>query len=47
MKNLATGKHFTLQGHSKQYMKFTILENVRSRDPLYAREREKPLIRKF
>ena len=47
MKNRATGEHFNLPGHSTHNMKFTILENVKSRDPLYAREREKLLIRKF
>ena len=47
VKNRATGEHFTLPGHSDHNMRFTILENVKSRDPLYAREREKLLIRKF
>ena len=28
-------------------MKFAVLEQVKSADPLYAREREKLLIRKF
>ena len=43
----ATGEHFNLPGHSTHNMKFTILEKVRSVDPLYGREREKLLIRKF
>ena len=43
----ATGEHFNLPGHSMHNMKFTVLEQVKSNDPLYAREREKLLIRKF
>ena len=43
----ATGAHFNLAGHGMKNMKFTILEQVRSNDPLYAREPEKLLIRKF
>ena len=43
----ATGQHFNLPGHNIHNMKFTILEQVKSRDPLYGREREKLLIRKF
>ena len=43
----ATGEHFNLPGHNKNNMKFTILEKVRSADPLYGREREKYHIRKF
>ena len=43
----ATGEHFNLPGHDKNNMKFTILEKVRSADPLYGREREKYHIRKF
>ena len=42
----ATGEHFNLPGHDKSNMKFTILEKVRSTDPLYGREREKLHIRK-
>ena len=34
-------------GHDKNKMKFTILEKVRSADPLYGREREKYHIGKF
>ena len=45
--NKATGEHFNLPGHSMHNMKFTILEQVMSSDPLYGREREKLLIRKF
>ena len=37
----ATGAHFNLAGHGMKNMKFTILEQVRSNDPLYVREREK------
>jgi hypothetical protein len=43
----ATGEHFNLPGHSMHNMKFTVLEQVKSSDPLYAREREKLVIRKF
>ena len=43
----ATGEHFNLPGHDKSNMKFTILEKVRSTDPLYGREREKLHIRNF
>ena len=43
----ATGTHFNLKGHSKNNMEFTIVEKVRSMDPLYGREREKLHIRKF
>ena len=43
----ATGEHFNLPGHAMKNMKFSILEQVKSQDPLYAREREKVFIRKF
>ena len=43
----ATGEHFNLPGHDITHMKFSILEQFKSQDPLYAREREKVLIRKF
>ena len=43
----ATGEHFNSPGHGMHNMKFTILEKVKSSDPLYGREREKLLIRKF
>ena len=36
----ATGEHFNLPGHRSHHMKFTILEKVKSLDPLYGRERE-------
>ena len=36
-----------MPGHNIHNMKFTILEEMKSRDPLYGREREKLLIRKF
>ena len=44
--NQAIGAHYNLPGHSKNDMKFTIIEAVRSQDP-YGREREKLHIRKF
>ena len=34
-----TGEHFNLPGHSHTDMKFTIIEQVKSLDPLYAGER--------
>ena len=43
----ATGEHFNLAGHSMHNMKFSIIEQVKSSDPLYGREREKLMIRKF
>ena len=43
----AKGEHFNLPGHGMHNMKFSILEKVKSSDPLYGREREKLLIRKF
>ena len=43
----ATGLHFNLPGHSIANMTITILEKVKKNDPLYRREREKYLIRKF
>ena len=45
--NKATGEHFNLPGHSIKNMKFTMLEQVKSPDPLHGREREKLIIRKF
>ena len=47
IKTRATGAHLNLAGQGMKKMKFTILEQVRSNDPLYAREREKLLRRKF
>ena len=35
----ATGQHFNLPWHSENDMKFTIIEQVRSSDPLYGREK--------
>ena len=43
----AAGKHFILPGNSHTNMKFTIIEQVKSLDPVYAREREKLHIKKF
>ena len=45
--NKTTGEHFNLPGHFIHNRKFTRLEQVKSLDPLYGREREKLLIRKF
>ena len=47
MLSQATGEHFNLPGHTMHNMKLTVLEQVKSKDPVYAREREKLLIRKF
>ena len=41
------GEHFNLAGHSKNDMKVTVIEKVRSVDPQYGREREKVHIRRF
>ena len=41
------GEHYNLPGYSKNDMKITIIEKVRSSDPLYGREREKIQIRKL
>ena len=46
-KSKATGQHFNLPGHGMTKMKFRILEQVKSHGPLYARKREKLLIRTF
>ena len=35
------------QEHSMHHMKFSIIEQVKSMDPLYGREREKLMIRNF
>ena len=45
--NNATGEHFNLPGHSINNIKFTILEQVKSPDPLYGRALEKLHIRTF
>ena len=46
-KKHATGEQFNLAGHSLANMKFTILEKVRSKDPLYRKEREACHIKKI
>ena len=43
----ATGEHFNLPGHSLHDMEVMALEIVQSKDPLYRKERESYLIRKF
>ena len=43
----ATGAHFNRPGHSLANMKILILEQVKKRDPLYRKEREKYFIQKF
>ena len=43
----AMGEHYNFPGHSKNYMKFTIIEKVKSKDPLYEEEWGKIHIRKF
>ena len=47
VRSIATGHHFNLPGHSIDDMKFSIIEQVKTRDELYRREREKFFIRKF
>ena len=46
-KRFATGEHFNQPGHSLDNMKFTILEAVKKKDPLYRKEREIYHIRKL
>ena len=48
-KNLktATGYHFNLPGHSIENMKFSIIEQVRKRNNIYRKEREKYHINNF
>jgi hypothetical protein len=43
----ATGEHFNRPGHTLANMKVTIIEKVKSFDPLYRKEREKYFIRQF
>ena len=45
--NQPSGFHFNLPGHSIHNMKFTIIEKVKSNDPIYRRERERFHIEKF
>ena len=45
--NDATGRHLNSPGHSLSNMNITVLERVKSRDPIYRKEREKYHIRKF
>ena len=42
-----TGDHFNKKGHSLSDLEAIILEQVPSQDPLYRKERERYLIRKF
>ena len=42
-----TGAHFNSRGHKLSDMKYTILEKVLNKDPMFLREREKMWIRKF
>ena len=43
----ATGRHFNRPGHTLANMSMTVLERVKSTDPIYRKEREKYHIRKF
>ena len=43
----ATGEHFNSPGHSLSDLNITILEQVKKKDDLYRKEREKYFIRKF
>ena len=45
--NRSTGAHFNLPGHSLANLTVTILEQTRSSDAEYRKEREKYFIRKF
>ena len=43
----ATGEHFNLPGHSLSDLSIVILEQVKKKDDLYRKEREKYFIREF
>jgi hypothetical protein len=43
----ATGEHFNTEGHTLGDMRATIIEKVKSQDPLYRKEREAHHIRRF
>ena len=43
----ATGAHFSSPGHSLADLKITVLEQVKKKDDLYRKEREKYFIQKF
>ena len=45
--NQATGLHFNSKGHSQEDMKFTVLEQSKSSDLVYRKEREQYLIQEF
>ena len=45
--NQSTGAHFNQGGHSSEDMSITILEQVKSKDPIYRKEREKYHISMF
>ena len=45
--NQSTWFHFNYKGHSEEDMKFTVLEQSKSSDPVYRKEREKYLIQEF
>ena len=45
--NQTTGDHFNKPGHSISNMKITLLEKVKSTDPIYRKERAKYHIRKL
>jgi hypothetical protein len=45
--NQATGLHFNLPGHSLANLKITVIEQVKKRDEIYRKEREKFYISKF
>ena len=44
---LTVGEHFNKTGHSLSDMEAVILEKITKTDPLYRKERERYLIRKF
>jgi len=43
----ATGEHFNLPGHSESHLMFTIIEQSKSQEYEYRKEREKYFISKF
>ena len=45
--NTATGAHFNSPGHSQANMKISIIEQIKKKDDLYRKQREKYYIEKF
>jgi uncharacterized protein YjhX (UPF0386 family) len=45
--DIATGEHFNSPGHSLSDLSIAILEQMKRKDNLYRKEREKYFIKKF